>query len=105
MLLLLLGADRAIVHTVVRGDTLWSIGRAYGVTVTEILAVNAGIASQIEIGQKIAIPLIHIVVRGDTLSGIGRRYLVTVAAIMAANPVIKSTYQIKVGQRIIIPKG
>ena len=46
----------AIYHTVVKGDTLWGLSRAYGVTLNSIVALNGTkVASVISIGEKIRI--------------------------------------------------
>lgn len=48
--------------------------------------------------------LIHTVVKGDTLWNISRKYQVATAAILAANPAITNSSQIKIGQKITIPR-
>lgn len=49
-------ANRATVHTVVRGDTLWGIGKKYGVTVDSIKQAN-GLTSDVAVlGVKLQIP-------------------------------------------------
>lgn len=45
-----------IKHTVKKKETLYGIGREYGVTVDEIKAVNPGLTNSISIGQIINIP-------------------------------------------------
>lgn len=48
--------SRATVHTVVRGDTLWGIGKKYGVTVDSIKQAN-GLTSDVAVlGAKLQIP-------------------------------------------------
>jgi LysM repeat protein len=65
-------------HTVVRGDTLTSIGRIYGMSVPELMANNPQIrnANQISIGQIININKVetkNVINVGDTV-GILRQY-------------------------------
>lgn len=49
---------KVIVHIVRRGDTLFTIARTYGVSVKVIMAYNRiSNPDQIQIGQKIYIPL------------------------------------------------
>lgn len=89
-------------YTVVAGDTLYSIGRKYGVTVNAILAVNyIPNPNYIWVGQKICIPTggttpptvtpvpgcraQYKVVAGDTLLAIAARYGTTYWAIAMAN--------------------
>lgn len=87
-------------YTVVYGDTLYSIARRYGTTVSAILAVNyIPNPNYIYVGQRICIPGVtpgpvtpapgcrayYTVVPGDTLSGIAARYGTTYWAIAMAN--------------------
>lgn len=50
---------KSIIHTVKKGETLWSISRDYGVSTSDIVSLNSGITDQnkdhIAIGQKIQI--------------------------------------------------
>lgn len=49
-------SSRSTVHTVVRGDTLWGIGKKYGVSVASIKAAN-GLTSDVAVlGAKLQIP-------------------------------------------------
>ena len=50
-------AAQALVHTVARGDNLWSIARYYGVSLSELVSVNGiGNATRIHPGQQLTIP-------------------------------------------------
>lgn len=44
------------VHTVVKGDSLWSIGKKYGVSVTSLKAENNLTKDTVILGQKVRIP-------------------------------------------------
>jgi len=46
-----------LVHTVVKGDTLWGIGKKYGVTVEQILRLNPQIKNPnlIRVGQEVRV--------------------------------------------------
>jgi len=49
-------APRATVHTVVRGDSLWSIGKKYGVSVDAIKKANGLTRDIAVLGAKLQIP-------------------------------------------------
>jgi LysM repeat protein len=111
-------------YTVQWGDTLYSIARRNGTTVSTLASIN-GIAdpSRIYVGQVIILPcgatptatptgqppvgcsgFYHTVVAGNTLSAIAAKYGTTVSAIVAVNYIPNPNY-IYVGQKICIPTG
>ena len=96
-----------IIHTVVRGDTIYSIGRKYGVSMQKIIDDNQLDASKsLVIGQTIVVitdEIMHTVSRGESLYSIARRYNTTVLAILDENPNISNPSMIYVGQQIIVP--
>lgn len=49
--------DSGVVHKVVKGDTLWAIGKRYGVTVEQILRLNPEIKNPnlIRVGQEVVV--------------------------------------------------
>lgn len=49
-------AASAKVHTVVRGDSLWSIGKKYGVTIDSIKRANGLTKDTAVLGAKLQIP-------------------------------------------------
>jgi murein DD-endopeptidase MepM/ murein hydrolase activator NlpD len=100
--LLSVSAERVTV-TVEKGDTLYSIGRNYGVSVQQLIEVN-GILNprQLRSGIEIVVPYTHEVERGDTLYGISRRYGVSVDELCRHNG-IDENEAIHVGQVITIP--
>jgi len=49
-------ATAAKVHTVVRGDSLWSIGKKYGVSIDSIKQANAMTRDIVVLGSKLNIP-------------------------------------------------
>jgi len=105
------------------GDTLSSIARRFGTTVSAILAANPQVTDPnlIFVGQIITVPTgapgptpppppppppggrTYIVQPGDTLSAIARRFGTTVTAILGANPQITDPNNIFPGQVITIP--
>jgi len=104
------------VHVVQRGQTLYSIARRYGTTVSAIMQANGLTNSNfVWVGQRLRIPsrggggagggtAVHVVQRGQTLYSIARRYGTTVSAIMQANGLTNSNF-VWVGQRLRIPSG
>jgi LysM repeat protein len=99
-------------HTVRRGETLFSIGRLYGVNPFTLCNANRlSNCNVIRAGQVLWVPAtttppacsaFHRVARGQTLHGIGRLYGVSPWAIAAANK-IYDLNRIYVGQTLCIP--
>ncbi|MGA9466447.1 MAG: LysM peptidoglycan-binding domain-containing protein, partial [Exiguobacterium marinum] len=101
-------------YTVKSGDTLYSIARTYGVTVSDFAAANnITNVNLISVGQVLNIPgttvtpppsttVKYTVKSGDTLYKIATMYNTTVAKIAAANN-ITNVNLISVGQMLIIP--
>jgi membrane-bound lytic murein transglycosylase D len=105
------------VYRVQRGDTLASIGRKFGVSVTDLAKVNRlANANQIHPGQVIELPGgsltarpedrshagIYTVRRGDTLESIAGKFGVGVQELIAHNG-IRNKNRIRIGQSIYIP--
>lgn len=94
-------------HTVVPGDTLFSIARRYGTTVEELVRLNGLESFVIQPGQVLKLSekkeRIHVVAPGDTLFSIARRYGTTVEELMRLNGL--SGPGIKVGQVLRLPEG
>lgn len=99
------------IHTVVPGDTLYTIARRYGVSVHSIATANAiSNPDVLVVGQALAIPLmraptgplVYTVRPGDTLYSIAGLFATTVQAIAAANA-IANINLIYVGQQLVIP--
>lgn len=102
------------VHTVVEGDTLWSIAEDYG-TSPEALAELNGLdeTSIIVIGQSLSVPGTageatkaaprrYVVEEGDTLLGIALGHDTTVEALMLLNR-LDDSENIQIGQVLVLP--
>lgn len=106
----------SVTHTVVAGETQFSIARRYGTTVDALQRANNLPDDRLAIGQQLVIPgatgvappvpttprlsgatyrvdrttlpddEVHIVLRGETLFSIAARYGTTVAALLERNP-------------------
>ncbi len=96
-----------LIHVVKPGDTLYQIGRRYGVSAERLIADNAIVSPErLMVGQAIVVPVTsvqHTVSSGESLYTIAQRYFVTVDAIVAANPQITNPAEIFTGQVITIP--
>lgn len=121
--------ETQIIHTVQKGETLWSIARKYGVKAKDVTNANLDKGNKLNIGDKIKIPIsdavrkdettpivdipvnpienpedsiiLHKVLRGETMYGIASKYGVTQQAILAANNDL--TKGLKKGMKIRIP--
>lgn len=103
-----------IIHTVERGQGVYSIARIYGVTEADIYAANPGSEKVIRIGQELRIPVSssknpntgnagnHLVKAGETLYSLARQAGITVEDIFKANPSLESEGLIA-GRTIVIP--
>ena len=105
------GDGNKYVYTVKRGDTLWDIGKHYGVSVKQLTGWN-GISARkyLRVGQKLTLwfaeddekapaasrpatdPLHYIVKRGDSLWSIAKKFNVTVKQLLAWNKLRKNKY-------------
>jgi|GEM_PF-154657 len=94
-----------LTHTVVSGDTLWSIANRFRVTVDSIKQLNNLSANTLFVGQILLIPSnnfsIHTVVSGDNLWSIANRFGVTVDAIKQLNNLTNTN--LSIGQQLKIP--
>jgi LysM repeat protein/ABC-type branched-subunit amino acid transport system substrate-binding protein len=109
-------------HTVEKGQTLYSLGKLYKCDINEILSANPGAETSIQEGATIKIPkdksgvkgpsqvtvsgknyITHEVQKRETLFSIARDYKVDVNDIIAANPGVENG--LKKGQVINIPSS
>lgn len=102
-------------HTVVRGQSLYSIASMYRVSVDDIIRLNPGSEKQIRTGETLRIPQqttsadgtvkrlhYHTIQAGETLYRISQKYGVSDAVICRANPGL-SAANFRTGQVIVIP--
>ena len=97
-------------YTVKSGDSLWSIAKKYGVSVSDIKDANGLTSSMLSIGQVLKIPTVeeeeesknvYIVKKGDSLYKIAQNYDTTVSEIMSLNNLTSTN--LSIGQVLNIP--
>lgn len=106
-------------HTIKSGQTLYSISKAYNVTIDDILTANPGLnPSQIKEGTSIKIPennqqkneninetnndyIFHKVKQGETLYFLSKKYNISIDDIIKNNPGLET---LKVDQIVKIPR-
>ena len=100
-------------HRVRSGESLYTIGKRYGVSVDRIKAANGLRRNTIRVGQELVIPArssgassatsgkVHRVRSGDTLSEIARRYGTTVSKLRSVNGLTSN--RLRIGQELKIP--
>lgn len=98
-------------HTIEKGQSLYSIASMYGISQADIVRLNPGTDERIYAGQTLRIPqstdntlapTFHTIVEEETLYSLTRRYHTTAKAICDANPGL-SAQNFRAGQVICIP--
>jgi murein DD-endopeptidase MepM/ murein hydrolase activator NlpD len=101
--------SESFVYNVQPGDSLFSIGEKFKISVDALQYVN-GLTdtSMLKIGQEVIIPptggLVHKVEAGDTLTSIAEKYDVPVQAVADFNYLLDTT-RLAVGTELVIPGG
>lgn len=98
-----------VMHKVIAGQTLYSLSRRYGTSVTDIKNKNAELENGLQVGQTILIPYTkaiiatpiktngtHVVKTGETLFSISRQYNVNIEDIKKLNGM--TTNELSIGQ-------
>ena len=100
-----------ILHTIEKGQSLYSIASMYGVSQADIVKMNPGSDEKIYIGHTLRIPrnttgsqkeTFHTIEAGETLYRLTMKYNVSAKAICDANPGL-SAENFRIGQVIRIP--
>jgi lipoprotein NlpD len=98
------GADNTVV-VVEKGDTLYSIGREYNVSVQALIQANGIVNPRaLKAGTRIKVLNTYIIEKGDTLYGIARRNDFSVDELIRLNDIEKDSL-IKIGQVIQLPSS
>ncbi len=100
-----------ITYIVKKGDTLYSISKEFDIPVNDLINFNQLTTSNLEIGQKILIPInkeeteiidnYYIIKLGDSLYSIANKYNTTIDELIKKNNL--ETTILKVGDKLIIP--
>ena len=96
-------------HTVTKGQSLYSIASMYHVTIEEIVRLNPGSDVRIKAGEALKIPqktnnqvTFHTIQPGETLYKLTVRYGISAQRICQANPGL-SAKNFRIGQVVAIP--
>ena len=98
------------IHTVTKGQSLYSISSMYNVPIADIVKLNPGSDQRIKVGQTLRIPqtsadnkvVFHTIQAGETLYKLSVQHGVSVERICRANPGL-SVKNFRIGQVIAIP--
>lgn len=96
-------------YTVQKGDSLWSISKKFGITVTDLKNANNLTSNLLSVGQNLIIPGLneqptggeYVVQKGDSLYSIARKYNTTVDNLKSINKL--TTDALSIGQIIKLP--
>lgn len=97
-------------HTVTKGQSLYSISSMYNVSIADIVKLNPGSDERIKVGQALKIPqtnadnkvIFHTIQAGETLYKLSVKHGVSVERICRANPGL-NVKNFRIGQVIAIP--
>ena len=103
-------ATEHFIHTVTKGQSLYSISSMYNVPIADIVKLNPGSDQRIKVGQTLKIPqtgadnqvIFHTIQAGETLYKLSVKHGVSVERICRANPGL-SVKNFRIGQVIAIP--
>ena len=102
-----------ILHTVEKGQSLYSISSMYGVSQSDVVKLNPGSDEKIFVGSTLRIPLtgtenkketFHTIATGETLYRLTVKYGLSAQELCDANPGL-SAENFRIGQVIRIPSG
>jgi LysM repeat protein len=115
--------DAFVIHTIEKGETLFSLSKKYNVLIDDIKSINGGLPEGLKLGESIKIPaktestkktimantpageeryITHQVLKGETLFSLAKKYDVNMDSIRIVNGGFPEG--IKEGQVVRIPK-
>ena len=96
-----------IIHVVRKGDTVYGIGKRYGVPAESIIQANQlADPAMLVIGQALAVPgdfFSYSVKKGDSMYSIARSFGISLETLLAVNPQIGNAARLQPGQTVISP--
>ena len=100
-------SDSGVIYVVKNGDSLWSIGKKYNVSVNDLKSANNLNSNMLSIGQQLIIPetsdyQTYTVKSGDSLWKIAQNYDVNVNDLIKLNNL--SSNVLSIGQTLLIPR-
>jgi LysM repeat protein len=117
----LINGKEYYLHTIKKGETLYSISKAYNLAVGEIIAANPDVHDGLKTNQVLKIPvktaetqnsnniegkkyIYHIVKEGQTIYYLSKSYNIDEKEILKANPELQNN-GLQLGQVVKIPKN
>lgn len=98
-----------VIYTVSPGDSMYSIAKKYGVTLSDLERFNRlPDNTRLAVGEDILIPVkgtVHDVKSGDSLYSIALHHGISLEDLINANPDLRPPYTIYPGDIIMIPQG
>ena len=109
------------IHTVVGGETLFSLGQKYEVANEELIRLNPSLANGVKVGDRLRVPQKntrqskanelpvysfekHKVEKGETLFSLASRFDIEVSELKKANPSLFER-SLETGEIILVPKS
>jgi len=99
---------RFYIHNIKKGDSLYSIGKRYGVSYKVIKDFNRLKSNILRINKKLVIPVLrpttrnYIIRSGDTIGKISRKFNVNINTILRVNN--KKSSMVRIGEKLVIPR-
>jgi LysM repeat protein len=98
-------------HTIEQGHTLYSISKAYEVSIDDIKNANPGLGEKLKLGQSVYIPiiekdgkyLIYKIKSGDTLYSLLKKHNITKEEFYEINPNIQKNKPLKINTEVKFP--
>ena len=95
------------IYQVKKGDTLYSIANKYGISLSELKAINELDGDNLSIGQLLNVPSglsvanTYTVAKGDTLYGIAKKFNTSIDKLKEINSLDNN--MLSIGQKLVIP--